>query len=161
VVSVCCVRGGETFNVIPERAEFLGTARCIHRDLRAILAERIGAIGRGVAGMHGLELDYQWLEGYPPVVNDPRASATAAEAARGVLGAGGVVILTRPSMGGEDFAYYLEKLPGCYWFLNTADPAQGIDHPNHNPRFDVDEDLLWALTAVNLAAAEHLAVAFG
>ncbi len=78
-----------------------------------------------------------------------------------LLGAGRVVLLSRPSMGGEDFAYYLEKVPGCYWFLNTAAPERGIDRPNHSPRFDVDEDQLWALTAVNLAAAERLAVEFG
>jgi amidohydrolase len=161
VVSVCSVHAGEAFNVIPERSEFKGTARCIHPDIRAVLAERIGAIGQGVARMHGLDLEYQWIEGYPPVVNDVRASTAAAEAARDALGPGRVVLLSRPSMGGEDFAYYLEKVPGCYWFLNTAAPARGIDQPNHSPRFDVEEQLLWALTAVNLAAAERLAVEFG
>jgi metal-dependent amidase/aminoacylase/carboxypeptidase family protein len=60
-------------------------------------------------------------------------------------------------MGAEDFAYYLEKVPGCFWFLNTQAPERGIVHPNHNPRFDVDEDLLWELVAVNLAAAERMA----
>jgi amidohydrolase len=161
VVSVCSVRAGEAFNVIPERSEFKGTARCIHRDVRAVLAERIGAIAQGIARMHGLELDYQWIEGYPPVVNDVRASTAAAEAARDALGAGRVTLLDRPSMGGEDFAFYLEKVPGCYWFLNTAAPERGIGQPNHSPRFEVDEQQLWALTAVNLAAAERLAVEFG
>ena len=161
VVSVCSIHGGEAFNVIPERTEFKGTARCIHPDLRVILAERIGAIGADIARMHRLELEFQWIHGYPPVVNDPRASALAADAARDVLGAGRVTILSRPSMGGEDFAYYLEQIPGCYWFLSTSAPDRGILHPNHNPRFDVDEDQLWALAAVNLAAAERLAAAFG
>ena len=161
VVSVCSIHGGEAFNVIPERTEFKGTARCIHPDIRAILAERIGGIGAGIARMHGLELEYQWIHGYPPVVNDPRASALAAGAAREVLGAGRVTLLTRPSMGGEDFAFYLEKIPGCYWFLSTSAPDRGIVLPNHNPRFDVDEDQLWVLAAVNLAAAERLAEAFG
>jgi len=85
----------------------------------------------------------------------------AAEAARDALGAGRVTLLDRPSMGGEDFAFYLEKVPGCYWFLNTAAPERGIGQPNHSPRFEVDEQQLWALTAVNLAAAERLAVEFG
>jgi len=101
-------------------------------------------------------MDFEWLDGYPPLVNDPACTALAAEAARGVLGPERVVMLTRPSMGGEDFAYYLQRVPGCFWFLNTQAPARGIVHPNHNPRFDLDEDLLWALTAVNLAAAESL-----
>ena len=161
VVSVCSIHGGEACNVIPERTEFKGTARAVHAETRAILAERIGAIAEGVARMHRLELDYQWHFGYPPVVNDVRASTLAAQAAREVLGAGRVVVLSRPSMGGEDFAYYLEKVPQGHRFLCTAAPERGIDRPNHNPRFDVDEDQLWALTAVNLAAAERLAAAFG
>jgi amidohydrolase len=161
VVSVCSVHGGETFNVIPERIDFMGTARSLHPDIRARLAERIGGIGEGIAQLHGLDLEYQWLQGYPPLVNDVRASRLAEAAAREALGDGRVVALTRPSMGGEDFAYYLQSVPGCYWLLNTQAPARGIVHPNHNPRFDVEEDLLWAVTAVNLAAAERLAQAFG
>jgi amidohydrolase len=161
VVSVCCVHGGETFNVIPERIDFMGTARSLHPDIRAQLAQRIGAIGEGIAHLHGLDLEYQWVEGYPPLVNDVRASRLAEAAARETLGEHRVVALTRPSMGGEDFAYYLQSVPGCFWLLNTQAPARGIVHPNHNPRFDVDEELLWALTAVNLAAAERLAQAFG
>jgi len=159
VVSVCAVHGGETFNVIPEWADFMGTARSIHPEVRSRLAERIQALAEGVARMRGLELAFQWLEGYPPLVNEPASTALAMAAAREVLGPGRVVQLTRPSLGGEDFAYYLQRVPGCFWFLNTQAPERGIRHPNHNPRFDVDEDLLWALMAVNLAAAERLAEA--
>ncbi len=161
VISVCTVHAGESFNVIPARAEFSGTARSVHQDVRAVLAERIGAVARDIARRHGLEVEYQWLQGYPPVVNHPRASALAAAAAEQLLGPGRVVVMTRPSMGGEDFAYYLERVPGCYWFLNTQSPERGITHPNHSARFDLDEDLLWVLTAVNLAAAERLALEFG
>jgi amidohydrolase len=157
VVSVCMVRAGETFNVIPEQAEFMGTARCIHADLRVRLAERIPALAEGIARMRGLEMEFEWIDGYPPVVNDPDCTGLAMEAARSVLDPERVVQLSRPTMGGEDFAYYLEKVPGCFWLLNTQAPERGIVHPNHNPRFDVDEELLWVLVAVNLAAAERLA----
>jgi amidohydrolase len=160
VVSVCSVHAGDAFNVIPVRAEFAGTARSVHADIRAALAGRIGEIAAGIARQHGLGLDYQWIDGYPPLVNEPRATAIAAAAAAEILGPDRVVALTRPSMGGEDFAYYLERVPGCYWFLNTMAPARGIEHPNHSSRFDLDEDQLWALTAVNLAAAERLALEF-
>jgi amidohydrolase len=157
VVSVCAVHAGETFNVIPERAEFKGTARSMHPEVRTFLAERIAALAEGVARMRGLEMAFEWMDGYPPLVNDPRCTALAQEAARAVLGPDRVVTLGRPTMGAEDFAYYLEKVPGCFWFLNTQAPERGIVHPNHNPRFDVDEDLLWELVAVNLAAAERMA----
>ena len=161
VISVCSIHAGASFNVIPARAEFSGTARSVHPDIRAAFAERIGAVARAIAGQHGLEVEYQWLEGYPPVVNHPRASALAAAAAQRLLGPERVVVLSRPSMAGEDFAYYLQRVPGCYWFLNTQAPERGIDQPNHSDRFDVDEDLLWILTAVHLATAERLAVEFG
>jgi amidohydrolase len=161
VISVCSIHAGSAHNVIPERAEFLGTARSLHEDIRQSFRERIGEIGRAIAAMRGLDFEYEWGEGYPPLVNDARAAAEAAQAARGVLGPGRVVELTRPIMGGEDFAYYLEKVPGCFWFLNTQAPDRGIAFPNHNPRFDVDESLLCDLAAVNLAVAERLALSFG
>jgi amidohydrolase len=161
VVSVCAVHAGSAHNVIPERAEFMGTARSFHADIRQSFRERIGGIGRAIAAMRGLAFEYEWTEGYPTLVNDGRATDAAADAARALLGPDEVVDLTRPIMGGEDFAYYLEKVPGCFWFLNTQAPERGITFPNHNPRFDVDETLLWKLAAVNLAAAERLAEVFG
>ncbi len=157
VVSVCEVHAGSAHNVIPERAAFMGTARSFHEDIRQSLRHRIGEIGGAIAAMRGLAFDYKWTEGYPPVVNDARAAAAAEEAARSLLGPDRVVRLSRPIMGGEDFAYYLEKVPGCFWFLNTQAPERGIRCPNHNPRFDVDESQLWILAAVNLAIAQRLA----
>ncbi len=159
VVSVCSVRGGEAFNVIPERVDFMGTARSFHADIREFLAKRIAAIARSIADMRGLALDFQWIDGYPPVVNDANVSRLALSAAQAVLGEQGATTLSLPIMGGEDFAFYLQRVPGCFWVLNTQSPEKGIIHPNHSPRFDVDEDLLWILVAVNLAAAEKLAFA--
>ncbi len=161
VVSVCQVAAGSTFNVIPERLDFMGTARSLEPDLRAALERRIGEIGAAVGAMRGLRFDFEWLAGYPPLANDPRASALAEEAAAALLGTARVKRLSRPIMGGEDFAYYLEKVPGCFWFLNSQAPARGLDFPNHNPRFDVDEVRLAELCAVNLAIAEALAAEFG
>jgi amidohydrolase len=161
VVSVCSIHSGSAHNVVPERAEFMGTARSLHEDIRQSFRERIGGMGRVIAEMRGLAFEYEWVEGYPPLVNDERAAAIAAEAARSLLGPERVVELTRPVMGGEDFAYYLKKVPGCFWFLNTQAPGRGISFPNHNPRFDIDESLLCILASVNLAVAERLALFFG
>ena len=161
VVSLCQVSSGSTYNVIPERLGFMGTARSLDTPTRAFLEQRIGELGKAVAAMRGLSFEFEWLGGYPPLLNEPEAAALAEEAARTVLGGERVRRLTRPSMGGEDFAYYLEKVPGCFWFLNTQAPERGISFPNHNPRFDLDEGLLPELCAVNLAIAESLAAAFG
>ncbi|HOX30993.1 MAG TPA: amidohydrolase [Spirochaetales bacterium] len=160
VISICSVRAGSAHNVIPERAEYMGTARSLHPDLREKLERRSGEIAASIAAMRGLKSEFRWLGGYPPLVNDEAASLAAEAAARALLGAERVVRLSRPIMGAEDFSYYLEKVPGCFWFLNTQAPERGICYPNHNPRFDLDESLLWVLAGVNLAAAEALAAAF-
>ena len=157
VVSVCAAHAGSTHNVIPERADFMGTARSLHADLRALLERRIGEIAAATAAMRGLRCEFRWLAGYPPLVNDAAATEIAQRAAADFLGGGRVVRLTRPIMGGEDFAYYLGKAPGCFWFLHTQAPARGIVHPNHNPRFDLDEPLLASLAGANLAISEALA----
>ncbi|MDP3180094.1 MAG: amidohydrolase, partial [Spirochaetaceae bacterium] len=161
VVSVCAVSSGSTHNVIPERADFKGTARSLHPDIRAAQARRIGEIGEAVALMRALRFEYRWEEGYPPLVNDVRASCAGMRAAAAVLGEAAVVALSRPIMGGEDFSYYLERVPGFFWFLNTQAPDRGIVHPNHNPRFDLDESRLPAFVAVMASTARALAEEFG
>jgi len=111
--------------------------------------------------MRGLRFEYRWEEGYPPLVNDLRASRAGMRAAAAALGEAAVIALTRPIMGGEDFAYYLERVPGFFWFLDTQAPERGIVHPNHNPRFDLDESRLPPFVAVMAASARALAREFG
>ena len=161
VISVCAVHAGATFNVIPDRLEFLGTARSMEEGLRSLLERRIGETGEAVAGLHGLGFEYEWLGGYPPLSNDAVATEDAEEAAVDVLGSERVRRLEAPIMGGEDFAYYLEKLPGLFWFFNTQNPERGIVHPNHNPRFEIEENLLSDFIAVNLGIVARLARRFG
>ena len=160
VISLCSVHAGATFNVIPDRLEFLGTARSLEGPLRAFIERRIGEIGESIAGCHGLAFDYEWLGGYPPLSNDPSATETATAAARLILGKQRVITLKAPIMGGEDFAYYLAKLPGLFWFFNTQNPDRGIVHTNHNPRFDIDEGLLADFVAVNLGIVGALAARY-
>jgi len=161
VVSLCSVHSGTAFNVIPSSLEFLGTARSMERPIRDLLERRIGEIGRAIAELRGLRFAYEWLGGYPPLANDPIATEVSAAAARDILGPSRVLGLAAPIMGGEDFAYYLEKVPGLFWFFNTQNPDKGIVHPNHNPRFDVDESLLADFIAVNLGIVGALAERFG
>lgn len=160
VISVCSVTSGSNYNIIPERLELLGTARSLDPGLRAFLERRIGETGRSIAGLRGLRFDYEWLGGYPPLVTDSLLEARAEVEARALLGEKRVRRLASPIMGGEDFAYYAEKVPGVYWFFNTQNPGKGIVHTNHNPRFDIDEELLGDFLAVNLAIVAALASSF-
>ena len=161
VISVCSVHAGTTYNVIPDRLEFLGTARSMEGAMRALMERRIGDTGRAIASLRGLGFDYEWLGGYPPVTNDRASSELAMSAAARMLGAERVVALASPIMGGEDFAYYLEKVPGLFWFFNTQNPELGIINTNHNPRFDIDESLLADFVAVTIGIAQALARRLG
>ena len=77
------------------------------------------------------------------MINDDKMAALAAKAAKTVAGEDHVITEVKaPNMGGEDFAYYLEKLPGAFMFLSSSNPAKGTDVSHHNPKFDVDEDVL-------------------
>ncbi len=157
VVSVCCAHSGSTHNVIPERADYKGTARSLHPDIRAQLERRIGEIAASIAAMRGLRSEFTWIAGYPPVVNDAAATEACAAAAEACLGPERVVRLRRAIMGGEDFCYYLQRIPGCFWFLNSQAPERGIVYPNHNPRFDLDEKYLADMAALHLGAVRALA----
>ncbi|MCX7023704.1 MAG: M20 family metallopeptidase [Spirochaetes bacterium] len=157
VISICRVESGSAHNIIPEQAFIEGTVRTLSDRNRELAERRLREIGEGIALATGTRFLFDWLGGYPPLVNHPGATAIARAAASSTLGPDRVVDMTKPSMGGEDFAYFLKRVPGCFWYMNTQAPALGIDKPNHNPRFDVDERRILELALVNLNAAAALA----
>lgn len=160
VISVCMVRAGAANNVIPERLALGGTARSLDPGLRALLEKRIGEIGASVAALWRLSFDYHWLGGYPPLVNDTACAEAMEKAARFHLGASRVRRLGLPIMGGEDFAFYAELIPGAFWFL--CSPASGDcgSFPHHNPRFDLGEAYLADAAVLHLSSAQALAARF-
>ncbi len=141
VVSVCQIAGGDAHNIIPDRVRMVGTLRAFDPRLRAMIARRVGEIARGVARSAGGRCDYDWHPGYPPTVNDPGVAAQVREIAAGVVGKRSVTTDAR-TLGGEDMAYFLREVPGCFFFLGSADPARGSVHAHHSARFDFDERAL-------------------
>jgi amidohydrolase len=87
-------------------------------------------------------------------VNDAAAAEIARRAAARVVGDANVVP-PEPTMGGEDMAVYFERVPGCFVFVGSANPARGLDQPHHSPRFDFDEDALAVGTRFLAAVAEE------
>ncbi len=161
VVSVCQLSAGTTYNVIPSEAGFKGTARTLEPSQRQLARTGIERACTGIAQAHGLRHEFEWLPGYPTLTNDPVATRLAMATAAEVLGADRVKEMTIPSMGGEDFSFYLDKVPGCFWFFNTQAPELGLTHPNHHPLFNIDERIIAKLGLVNMAIAEALAKKFG
>ena len=156
VLTIGKIQGGSQYNVIPNEVVIEGTIRTLEEEVRQIAAKRIGEIAQATAAVFGGNVDYEMLWGAPPVINDDKMAALAAKAAKTVAGEDHVITEVKaPNMGGEDFAYYLEKLPGAFMFLSSSNPAKGTDVSHHNPKFDVDEDVLWEGSAVFVAIVEE------
>ena len=155
VLTIGSIHGGSQYNIIPNEVTIEGTIRCLEEPVRQKIARRIGEISAATASAFGGSVDYEMVWGAPPVINDDKMAALAADAAKSVLGEDMVVTkVPAPNMGGEDFAYYLEKVPGAFMFLSSSNPEKHTDVPHHNPKFNVDEDVLWEGSAVFVAIAE-------
>lgn len=141
VISITSVHGGTAYNIIPEEVELKGTLRTFKPEIRALLRERILAVSQAVAGAMRGKLTAQWNEGSPAVVNDAARTERVRSIAREVLGADRVVE-PNPTMGGDDMALWLQRAPGCYFFLGARDEGRGIDKPHHHPEFDINEAAL-------------------
>jgi amidohydrolase len=152
VVTIGSVHGGDAFNVIPDEVTLTGTLRTFDPALRASMPERLTRVASGVAGALGCRAEVDVRGGNPAVVNDADMAALARRAAVRVVGEAKVVE-PEPTMGGEDMAIYFERVPGCFVFVGSANPARGLDQPHHSPRFDFDEDALLIGTEFLVQAA--------
>jgi amidohydrolase len=136
VVTVVKFNAGTATNVIPDLATIEGTARTLTPAARKLIAEAVERRCAGVASANGCKLEFQWQPGYPPTVNDPAMADYVAKIARQTVGNDRYFPVARPSMGGEDFAYYLEKIPGCF-FLVGVEPPDRTGYPSlHSDRYD-------------------------
>ncbi len=141
VVTVGSIRGGSAANVIAERAVLEGTIRTTHADVRQQVIKGLKRMVGSMAELYGAETTIEMTEGFPPVINDAKASDVAKEAAMAVVGKDHVPGLKHPSLGGEDFSYYLKKVPGCFVRFGAA--KKGLEAvPAHSPYFDFDESAL-------------------
>lgn len=152
VISFGSIHAGSAFNIIPEECSLSGTIRAFNNDTRHFLADRIGAIAKSVAeGMRGsVDYNFSW-DGPPPLVNN----ATVAEEFRVVateLFPGEVTELAEPIMGGEDVAFFIEEVPGNFFFMNTCD-SEKHKYYHHNSKFEIDDSSLWRGTAAMSAMA--------
>ncbi len=156
VVTVGRFEGGSAHNVIAETARLEGTIRSTHPEVRQRIIAGLKRMAHGVAELHRAQIDLEIQEGYPPVVNTPRETLWAKEAAKRVVGEAGVVAQKHPSLGGEDFAFYLQQVPGCFVRFGAAKKGlEGV--PAHSPRFDFDEGVL-PIGAAFLAEVARLAL---
>jgi amidohydrolase len=147
VVTVGTVQAGTASNVIPARALLTGTLRAVRPETRAILLEALVATAETTARAHRVEARVTIHPGTPPIVNSEPAAQWAQDAVRALLGADALVTLPEPNLGGEDFAFYLDRLPGCFVRIGARPPG-GCAVPAHTSGFLPDERAILVGAAV-------------
>lgn len=141
VITVGTINGGFRHNIIAPEVRMSGTVRTYDKALREEMPWRIERLVRGVCDSMGATCEIDYSRVYPTTVNDPGMTRLVEVAARKVVGAANVLSV-EPSMGGEDMSFFLDAVPGCYFFLGSANPEKGLDQPHHSPAFDFDEGAL-------------------
>ena len=131
VVSVTMFHAGTAFNIIPQRAQLVGTVRTLEPALRDLAEKRMREVINGIAKAFGAEISLDYERGYPATINSATEAGYAAEVARSVSGKDSVDDATAPSMGGEDFSFMLLARPGAYVFIGNGDTA-GLHHPAYD-----------------------------
>ncbi len=152
VVSITRIAGGTTHNVIPGSVELEGTVRTFDESLRAEMPRLIERIIAGITSAHGASYSFAYERGYRPVVNDERASELLRRAVVDALG-DGYLTEAIPTMGGEDFSAYQQRVPGAFFFIGARCEERGIMQPHHHECFDIDERSLDYGTRIFVAAA--------
>ncbi len=159
VLSTCQFHAGSATNVIPDEALLSGTVRTLKLETRDAMERMMRDLVQGIAAANGAEAEFTFERGYPSVVNDPAAVERAARAGAKLLGADRIIHERPPGMGGEDFAYMAQKVPGCFVRIGQADGEKGT-RPVHTVQYDFNDDILpigasfWA-TLVEQELARH------
>ena len=140
VVSVTQINAGSGFNIIPQKANFIGTIRTVNPATRVDVHKQFTQICEATALAYGCVADVSVIKGYPVTVNDIESSDKAIEVASSLFGKNSVKTNLTPSMGAEDFAYMLEKTPGAYIWLGAGEGKSGC--MLHNTKYDFNDNIL-------------------
>ena len=141
VVTVGQINGGYNFNIIADKVTLNGTARSYTNNNKTIIKKRMKEIINGVEKMYNAKIKLNYKDGYPPLINNDTATENVRNAAKKIVG--GNVIKPYLSMGGEDFSYYTNKVPGCFFFLGTSPKDRPpMSTPQHCSHFDIDEEAM-------------------
>ena len=141
VITIGYMRGGSVYNAIAEKAVLKGTIRTTDELVRTQITEKIKRLASSYAVLHDAEIKVVFKPGYPPIINEEKASSFAVHVAEKLVGKEKTISIPYPSLGGEDFAYYLQQVPGCFVRFGAAREGHEM-LSSHSPKFDFDEEVL-------------------
>jgi len=151
VVTVGAFHSGSAHNVIPDKAYLKGTVRTYNKDVRVQIENELNLIAQKTAEKHGATVDVKYSKGYISLYNHPKETAYIKELSIDIVGKDNVVIKP-PDMGGEDFAYYVDAVPGSFFWVGGGNPEINAIYPHHHPKFDVDEKSMLLIGKVFISA---------
>lgn len=153
VISVTQLQAGDQNNVIPDNAKIAGTIRTFDPTTQKLMIDELKRCLEGLVTTMGITYDLKYSKGYPPVVNTTNETDLIVNAARKIEDIEALVEL-KPSLGGEDFSYYLQRVPGSFFYTGTRNENFKADFPHHHPKFDIDEKGMLNAVKVFLQATE-------
>lgn len=157
VLTIGTLHAGNTFNVIADSAELTGTVRTFDPEVAGQIVHEMERTIKGICDAAGATYSFVYEKGYPAVVNHPEETNLLRTVASDIMG-GDHVFEIAPTMGGEDFAYYLQQVPGTFFFTGAGDETF---YPHHHPKFDFEEQAMQhaarILVEVTLRYLEHSA----
>jgi len=155
VVTIGQINGGYNFNIIADTVNLKGTSRAYTEENRQLIKTRMAEIIKGTEQIFDCTIDFEYEDGYPPTVNHPKESEKLLNAAKEIVGDGASVPYL--SMGGEDFSYFLQEVPGCFFFVGSAPiDKEPLSVPHHCSHFDFDERALLVGSSVYLQLIDDL-----
>ncbi len=151
-ITVGQINGGYNFNIIADVLTLKGTTRAYTEKNKELIKKRLTEIIKGVEKTFGAQITLDYKDGYPPVINDETVTKKVFKAAKTISKEN--VVDPYLSMGGEDFSYFANKIPGCFFFLGTAPKnSKPMSVPQHCSHFDIDEDAMLVGSSIFVALA--------
>ena len=142
VVTVGELHAGTKHNIIADTARMTGTVRYFNPKLQGFIGKRIEQIIAGVCQSQGASYELDYWHQYPPVINDANIAELVRSVALEVVETPAGIVPECQTMGAEDMSFFLQAVPGCYFFLGSANPEKDLAYPHHHPRFNFDETAL-------------------
>ncbi|WP_017727665.1 M20 metallopeptidase family protein [Halalkalibacterium ligniniphilum] len=138
VISFGAFQSGGPFNVIADSAKLIGTVRTFEEEVQEDIIAKLERHAKGICDAAGASYSFDYRKGYPAVINHADETQLVKQQAINIIGKDNVREM-EPVMGGEDFAYYLQEIPGAFFFTGAGNAEKGIVFPHHHPKFDIDE----------------------